>query len=342
MSRKTKQNNITSPELIAQISKENADLIKDFLDYLRSTQKRPSTIEQYRYDLHIAFVWNVLNNDNKFFVKWSKRNVVSFQNYLLNENGNSPARVRRLKASLASLSNYIYNILDDEYPEFRPIVNKIENPVLTPVREKSIFSEEEIDGLLEELTMIGRYDQACALALALCSGRRKSELLRFRVSDFTEDRLVCGGSLYKTSAISTKGRGINGKMLECFCLAKRFKPYLDRWNEYKISHGIESEWLFPKKDNPAEALPVTTLDTWADKFTTMLNDKSFYWHSMRHMTVTMFLRNGVPAHIVQKYLGWADISLVSVYSDLSTDEELSKYFTADGIVVPQGRSFNDM
>lgn len=342
MGRKTQYNRITSPELIAQISKENMNLINDFLCYLKSIQKRPSTIEQYRYDLHIAFVWNLINNDNKPFIKWTKRNIVSFQNYLLEDNKNSPARVRRLKASLASLSNYVYNILDDEYPEFRPIINKIENPVLTPVREKSIFSEEEIDELLDELTTIGRYDQACALALALCSGRRKSELLRFKVSDFTEDRLVCGGSLYKTSAISTKGRGINGKMLECFCLANRFKPYLDKWNEYKESHGIESEWLFPKKDDPTEALPVTTLDTWANKFTTMLDGKIFYWHSMRHATTTMFLRAGVPVHIVQKYIGWESMDMVSIYSDLSADEELSKYFTADGIVIPETKSFSEM
>lgn len=52
------------------------------------------------------------------------------------ENGNSPARVRRVKAALSSLSNYIENILDDEYEDFRPIIRKIENPQNTPVREK--------------------------------------------------------------------------------------------------------------------------------------------------------------------------------------------------------------
>lgn len=342
MSRKTKINKITSPELISQISKDNMDLINDFLGYMSSTQKRPSTIREYRYDLMIAFVWNLQYNDNKFFVKWTKRNVVAFQNYLLGNNENSPARVRRLKAVLSSLSNYVYNILDDEYPEFRPIINKIENPVLEPVREKTIFTEEEIDGLLDELTKVGRYDQACALSLALCSGRRKSELLRFKASDFTDSHLTCGGSLYKSAPISTKGRGVNGKMLECYTLAKRFKPYLDRWNEYKESHGIVSEWLFPKKDNPAEPLAVSTLDTWAEKFTYLLHDKSFYWHSMRHMTVTMFLRNGIPAHIVQKYLGWSSLNMVNIYNDLSADEELNSYFDENGIVVPENKSFGDM
>lgn len=98
MPRKTKMNEITSPELIDQILPENKILLNDFMNYLRSIQRSETTIAAYENDILIAFVWNLQFNGNKEFYNWTKRNVVAYQNWLLNNNGNSPARVRRLKA----------------------------------------------------------------------------------------------------------------------------------------------------------------------------------------------------------------------------------------------------
>lgn len=341
MPRKTKKNLITSPELIAQINPENKQLMDDYINYMRSIQRSETTIEAYANDINIAFVWNLQYNGNKSFIDWTKRNVVAYQNWLLNNNENSPARVKRLKASLSSMSNYVCNVLDDEYPNFRNIINKVESPVNTPVREKSVFAEEQIDELLDFLVNNKKYDKACALALALYSGRRKSELLRFKVSDFNENHLVCEGALYKSDPIKTKGRGVHGKMLECFCLAKKFKPYFDLWMKEREEKGIESIWLFPDVNNPEEQMKVSTLDSWAIIFSRYL-ETDFYWHSMRHMTVTNFKRFGIPDSVIQSYIGWADLSMVTVYSDLKADEQLSMYFNADGMVKPEAKSLADM
>lgn len=341
MPRKTKKNMITSSDLLAQVNPENKQLLDDFVNYLRSIQRSDTTIEAYINDINIAFVWNLQFNGNKSYIDWTKRNVVAYQNWLLNNNENSPARVKRLKASLSSMSNYVCNVLDDEYPTFRNIINKVESPVNTPVREKTIFTEEQIDQLLSHLTEKERYDQACALALALYSGRRKSELLRFKVSDFNDEHLVCDGALYKSDPIKTKGRGTQGKMLECFCLAKKFKMYFDNWMSYRRENGIESKWLFPNIECPSEPMKVTTLNSWADTFSRYLKT-DFYWHAMRHMTVTNFKRFGIPDTVIQSYIGWSDLSMVAVYSDLKADEQLGMYFNADGMVKPEAKSLSDM
>lgn len=341
MARKTKMNTITTPELLAQVNPQNKELLTDFLDYLRSVQRSETTIAGYENDIQIAFVWNLLHNNNLFYVDWTKRQIVKYQNWLLNENGNSPARIKRLKASLSSLGNFIESVLDEDYPNFRNIINKVESPVNQPVREKTVFTDEQIDTLLDKLTKEEQYDKACAVALALYSGRRKSEILRFHVDDFSDDRLVCGGSLYKTSKIKTKGRGIQGKQLECFCLAKQFKPYLDRWMEYREEHNIESDWLFPSKTNPKEHLGVSTMNSWANTFSNILGI-DFYWHACRHATVTKFIRAGIPDTVIQQYIGWSDISMVPVYSDIQADEQLGMYFTEDGIVAPEQKSLSDI
>lgn len=341
LGRKTKLNNITSPELLAQVNPKNTELLNDFVEYLRSIQRSEGTVQSYIGDIQIAFVWCLQHNNNAFFVDWTKRQIVKYQNWLINNNENSPARIRRLKASLSSLSNFIENVLDDEFPNFRNIIHKVESPINQPVREKTVLSEEQIQGLLDKLTDEKKYDKACALALALYSGRRKSEILRFRVSDFGEDHLVCDGALYQSDPIRTKGRGVNGKMLKTYCLAKKFKPYLERWLSYRDENGIESKWLFPDRMNPKEHAKVAMMNSWAISFSKILGIE-FYWHACRHMTVSNFKRAGIPDTVIQQYIGWADISMVAVYSDLEADEQLSMYFDENGVIERKEAKLSDL
>lgn len=330
MPRKTKQNSITSTDILEQLNKSNMRLKKDFLSYLQSIQRSPKTIAGYSNDLDIVLTWNYLYNGDKDFVKISKRDWAAFQNWLINENGNSPSRVRRLKASISSLSNYISNILDDEdeFKDFRPVIRKIENPAMQQVRKKTVWSDEALDKLLDDLLASGQNKKACAVALAMCSGRRKAELCRFRVDDFKDDNLVCGGALYKTSEpIQTKGFGL-GKYIYCYTLAKKFKPYFGAWMRERAELGIESEWLFPA-GTTGEQMSETTLNSWANTFSRMTGE-DFYWHSLRHYFTTHLSKLGLPDNIIQDIVGWESADMVRVYKDLSAEEQISQYFDENG------------
>ena len=342
MSRKTKINSITSHELISQINPENARLKDDFLEYLKSVQRSSGTIAGYCNDLDIFFVWVLQNARNKFFVDISKRDLVAFQNWLINENKNSPSRVRRIKAAISSLSNFVENILDDE-PEFRgfrSIVKKIENPALQTVREKTIWEDGELEDLLNKLIEKKAYEKACYLALAMYSGRRKSELCRFRVSDFDKDKLVCDGPLYKSAPIKTKGRG-GGKYIPCYTLAKKFQPYLHMWMTERKRTGIDSEWLFPLKSNPVEHIGVATANSWANTFT-RLSGRDFYAHSIRHYFTTSLARAGIPDGVIQSIVSWESSDMVRLYTDIDADEQIGMYFSDGEISVPDKKGFADM
>lgn len=340
MARSTKMNSITSPELLRQVNPKNKQLLADFLDYLRSVQRSETTIAGYDNDIQIAWVWCLQNNDNKFFVDWTKRNIVAYQNWLLNNNENSPARICRLKAALSSLSNYIEGVLDDEFPNFRNIINKVENPVNRPVREKTVWEDEELDDLLEKLVERADYEKACYLALAMYSGRRKSELCRFRVTDFTDERLVCGGALYKSAPIKTKGQG-GGKVIPCYTLAKKFKPYLDYWIDYRKRHGIESEWLFPNKKNPKEYVPISTINSWSNTFS-RISGRPAYIHSLRHYFTTSLAKAGIPDGVIQSIVAWESSDMVRLYTDLDADEQIGMYFQDGDIVVPDKKGLSDI
>lgn len=333
-------NSITSPELLRQVNPKNEQLLANFLDYLRSVQRSEMTIAGYENDIQIAWVWCLKNNDNKFFVDWTKRNIVAYQNWLLNNNENSSARIRRLKAALSSLSNYIENVLDDEFPNFRNIINKVENPVNRPSREKTIWEDKELDSLLEKLIERTDYEKACYLALAMYSGRRKSELCRFKVTDFDNERLVCGGALYKSSPIKTKGQG-GGKIIPCYTLAKKFKPYFDYWMSYREKCGIESEWLFPDKKDLEKPVPISTINSWVNTFS-RLSGKPAYIHSLRHYFTTSLVRSGIPDNVITQIVGWESADMCKIYTDIEADEQIGMYFQDGDIVIPNKKGFSDI
>jgi integrase len=338
MGRKTVYNNITSEELINQISTQNKDLMNDFLDYLSSVDRSIKTINSYRSDLEIFFVWNLQNNNNKYFVELTKRELAKFQNHALNTWEWSPNRIRRVKSTLSSMSKYIENILDDEIENFRPIISKIESPKKEPRREKTIIPDEEVDRVLNELVEKGKYQMAVALSLAAMSGARKSELLLFKV-DFFKDENIVFDALYKTDKIRTKGFGKMGKQLNKYVVID-FKKYLDLWIEKRKELGIESEWLFVK-EKTGEQLKVSTLDSWAEILSRRF-ETDFYWHCMRHYLATKLRKYNLPTAIIQEFFGWSNSAMVDIYDDTEKSDEFGKYFTKDGIKQVKEGDFSDI
>ena len=329
MGRHVIQHRWATPEIVSQFNTENVLFGQKWLEHLAATDHSDSTIHSYKYNLNVIWYWNLVYNGNKLFVEWDKPDVTAFQAWSTLECSHSPARIRHLKSTVASMSNYVEDILDKQYPEFRKVTNRIPNPTLYNVLDKSVFTMHDINIALRHLTFSCQFEKACCLALAVCSGRRKAELLRFKLSDFTEDRLVCDGALYKSAPIRTKGRGRNGKKLECFILAKQFKPYFDRWMKYRERHNIHSEWLFPSPNNPTVSISESTITSWCDKIGEVL-PAPFYWHSMRHLIVTAFKKAGIPDSVIKEYLGWDSIDMVATYTDIAAEEQFAMYFNADG------------
>lgn len=339
MPRKTKINRITSAEKTAMINKSNIRLKDDFLAYLKSLQRSEGTRKGYDNDLLIVFTYVMESLGNKDFQKLTKRDIVALQNWLV-DNGNSPARIRRIKSAISSLSNYCENILSDDEPEFngyRSIVRKIENPALQPVREKTVWKDDELDSLLSILTERGQYEKACFVALAMYGGRRKAELCRFKVSDFSEDRIVCDGALYKSFPILTKGQ----KYLECYTLTKKFKPYLERWLQYREENDIESEWLFPNKSNSAEHIGISTVNSWALSLSN-ISGRDFYFHSLRHYYCSALIKAGIPDSVIVDIVGWSTAEMLRIYNDNPKDDQIAMYFKDGDIVIPDKKSFSDL
>lgn len=343
--RSTIYNEITSDEKLKKVNNENISLEEDFLEYLISTDRSKTTIKQYKAILHVFWCWNLEYNDNIAFVKLTKRQIARFQNHAINNWGWSPSRIRMVKSVCRSLENYIINILDDDYPDYKKIWDKIESPTNETVRVKTVLKPEEMQVLLNKLVEKKKYMQACWVALGMYSGRRKAELARFKVSYFKDENLICSGALYKTpEKMTTKGRGQRGKLLDVFVLAKPFKPYLDLWLKEREELGIETDWLFPKhidgkwRDEP---MPSTTADSWSRTFSKMLN-VNFYPHMLRHHFTTSLSEQGIPDNVIKDIVGWSDVGLVDVYRDTEAEDTFDKYFGAEGIKQVEQKGLSDL
>lgn len=343
MGRTTVYNNITSEEKLSECNKGNLDLSKEFIDYLKSVDRSDTTIKQYIADLNIFWCWNLEFNNNKEFIKITKREFAKFQNHALNEWNWSSNRIRRVKSVISSLSNFIENILDEEeeFEGYRSVIRKIESPVKQTVREKTVFTQEELQKLLDYLVENKQYMKACAVALAMYSGRRKAELPRFKVSYFDDSNVLFNGAMFKThETVKTKGRG-KGKFVNLYVLRKPFLPYLELWLKEREELGIDSEWLFPQKEDSSQQLKTDTMDGWVDKFSSIIG-KDFYWHSLRHFFTTMLSENNIPSSVIQEIIHWDSADMVNLYCDTSADESIGKYFDENGIKQVDKGSLSDL
>ena len=311
------------------VNQDNLELIEDYLSYMKGTGKADTTLTVYRSNLNIFFVWCKYHCKNKDFSEVKKNDYLKFQTYMVSENL-SPARVRNVRATLSSLSNYIETMLDEEekWANFRNIILKIEAPKMAKVRDNTILSDEQCQNFLDLLVEQKKYQKACAFALAWASGRRKSELVRIKHTHIKDENIRMD-MFYKThEKVRTKGQGRNGKMIYIYVLINKFKPYFDLWMEERHRLGVpdEIEELFVYKDKQGNWQPMKaqTLSTWALSFGKALN-VSFYFHCLRHNFTTELGRLGFPAELIRQIVGWESVEMVSVYDDRDVDDLLEDF-----------------
>jgi len=340
MGRKTVYNSIVG-EKYELVNKKNKDLLEEWVEYLHSVNRSDETIKQYINDFKIWAVWAHDKAEDRFFIEITKRDAMRFQAYCLTQLGHSSARVRRLRSTLSSLSNYVENILDEDFPSFRNIINKIEAPVLKAVREKTILSDEDVERTLEGLVEKGLYQQACYFALAAYSGARKAELLRFKVDYFKDEYMKDG--LYKTpEKIVSKGRGKGGKEIYKYTIAKHFKPYLDLWLKERERLEIESDWLFVTTDKGKFIKAKTsTANTWIETIEVVLEAPA-YSHMLRHYTCTVLSKAGIPAEAIRKYFSWESVEMINLYNDSDAEDDFGKYFGEDGVKQQEEKGLKDL
>jgi site-specific recombinase XerD len=322
--RKTFKLRITSPELLEQINPENIKLGERFLKE-KNTRCSDETIKNYKSDLDIFFTWNLLNNDNKFFAEIEKIELADFFSYAVSELKWGSSRFSRVRSALSGMSDFIEKFYDKKYPAFRNVVLKaIDLMPKVAVREKTILFEEQINSLLNYLkNEINEPQEACLLALAIGSGARISELLRFKTSIIDENNTAFDGLFLETlKEIKTKGRTKQGDMKYKYIIKDIFLPYYKDWlverEKIMLKNDKEHDSIFIKSNG--EPAKVSTIRSWIVKWEKFLG-VPFYMHCLRHYIVSHLTRLGMSSDFIVAIMGWKTADMYHIYCDLTAKEK---------------------
>jgi integrase len=325
MARKTFRNKITTPELVEKINPENLSLINRFLKE-KSVRTSSTTIVVYKSSLNIFMVWNLLHNSNKFFVDIKKLEFADFFSFAVDELKLGSSKLNSMRSVLSSLSIFIEKFYDEEFPTFRNVILKtVESSPKDIRREKTVLTDEQVEGLLEHLSKTNK-QKACWLALAVCSGARFTELLLFETDLIDENRTAFGDLFLETTRqIKTKGRGRAGKLLYKYILKEKFIPYYREWlaerSEILKAKGLEHNFLFIKEDG-APATPVT-VHGWVEQFEDYLK-VDFYTHALRHYLTTLLSKKNIPPLLIKEIFGWSSTLMVELYDDTTARDKVYK------------------
>ena len=224
-------------------------------------------------------------------------------------------------SALSSFSTWIENMYDDKYPNFRNLLPKIEKPVKSTIRVKSVFTEDEMNQLMRYLGENNRIQEPCLLALMIASGARASELGRFKISIIDEDNTAFEGLFLETTEqMRVKGRGVDGKHIERYIIKDVFLPYYHKWlplrEQIMKNTNQEHDSIFiTKYGTPANVAAFRGWTEHWDNYTYNTFSKHFYLHMCRHYWCSYLLKIGLEKELVQDMQKWSSDSLVDLYND---------------------------
>lgn len=225
MARGRVYNVIATEEELQNVNQKNLELYESWEMYLRAASRTPGTIKNYKCDVvSVFFGWLMKNMDNKDISEITPKDILIFQDYLMNELQMSPNRVIRIKDSLGSFGNYLRDFEGIE--TFHPAVRAVPKPKTVLVREVTELTDEDVkiifDGLIEER----KYMDACAVAMVLYGGLRKNDLPQIKAQWFNKNHIE--GEFYKSpKKIKTK----NDKDVYVFLFKKEVDRYLYLWKK---------------------------------------------------------------------------------------------------------------
>ena len=307
MARGTVYNRVYNEEDWKLASKENKNIMEDFLEEYRQQKKKQSTLDQYRNDIRIVLIYILKELNNKCLLELTKKDFRRF-NLWLQDKGMSSARVNRMMSAVRSMLTFCED--DDDYDYDQNVARKVKGLAKEPVRDIQFLTDEHISLLREELKNRKDYVKMLLLDLAYDSAGRRNELYQVKKEGLLDKN--------NTNIVIGK-RGKKFPLIYFSRTKESLKLYLDERGE----DDIESLWVVGKKEK--REVSYQTLYEWFVYMADLLHeligeDIPFGPHSLRHSSLEN-LSNGT--HYLLKELGVEKLELeqLKVYahhSDIST------------------------
>ena len=305
-------NRIYSKEKWDQVNKYNKNLMEDFLLELKSQKKKKGTLDQYKNDLRILFIYILQELDNKPISKLNKKSFRNYSLWLSSDCNMSNARVNRLLSALRSMLAFATD--DDDYSDDIEInyAAKVKGLKKEKVRDIIFLSMDEVNHLYETLIEKEKYQQATLLGLMVDSACRRNEAYQVEKDSITEN------GAFTNEVIGKRGKKF--KLLYNDMTKRAYKLYMEQRGE----DNIKSLWI-TKEDGEVKQASYESLYYWVRSWRPIIEEfsgeeKPFNAHSFRHISLEL-LSTG--EHYICKKLGKAkfelrELQLLANHSDPST------------------------
>lgn len=267
-------NKIFCPEKWEQVNKYNKRMMQDFLLELRSKRKSQGTIDQYRNDLRILFIYILDELDNAPIHKLKKKHFRDYSIWLQDKNMGTKIVNRRLSA-LRSMLSFAED--DDDYEDDIKVnyASKVKGLQNEDVRDIIFLTMEEVDALRNYFMKNDMWLDATLISVLIDTGARKNEVRQINKNTVTPD-----GNL---TNIVTGKRNKKFRLLYNRYTRETYKKYLDMRGE----DNIDSLWV---KDNKAmdEDDIYYMVCSWRKILYELTGTyKKFNVHSFRHTTAEL-------------------------------------------------------
>ncbi|AWY02960.1 integrase [Staphylococcus phage VB-SauS-SA2] len=290
------RNNIFNEEVYNEVNSESKHILQDYILELKSRGRAVKTIEQYVFDIKMAYCYFQENNSNKSILELKKRD---FRNFflMLQETGKSSARINRVQSSLRNLLEFVVDDEDDYEDYYKNPMKKIKSVEKNSVREIVFLTDEQVNYLIEYLMERKKYQKALYVSLSYDSAARRNEIHQVKKDGFVEGNMT-------NSVIGKRGKQFP------LMYMNRTREIAKAYFEERGEDDIDSLWVSYYNGKP-RPLTYETLYQWAISFRSILEDKydediPVNSHSFRHTSLENY-ENG--SHYNLKDMGKDNLTI---------------------------------
>ncbi len=216
-------------------------------------------------------------------------------------------------------------------------------PLTGVVKEKEIYDEQETLDFVQAILNEPHPKKRPILALSIFLGLRKAEICGLSWSDINLEQKTLSINhnriYFRKFGVITKGtKTENSKRTLALPdqLVTILSDYKSWYDEQKILHGDlweNTDSLF-LQDNGKPMNPCT-VNSWVNKFELNHGFKHIPPHSLRHTSITMQLKAGVPIKAVSTRAGHANENItLSIYTHLLKEQDEQAADTFDRFLIP--------
>lgn len=163
-----------SNKIWEELNQDNKSFYSFYIKNKKTNSK--SSLKQYESALRIFLYWVYSHAGNVNITELKKRNLLEYQNWLL-EQGLNFSSIKFKRSAVSNFFEFIATYYSDVYPDFKNFMNDIPLPLHEFVVQKVYVSEKEMNILREELRRSRKFKQLAFAEISYATGMTKEEIL---------------------------------------------------------------------------------------------------------------------------------------------------------------------